>query len=391
MSNNGCQIVTPTNNFNYDYLSLGQPFPLQGGTYFTRLLNNNTNLYIKTKPCTLKQGIVQTEHKTYMDIILTPEDIQYIEWLEKLEISLQKLIFAKRKLWFDNDLELEDIENIFTNIIRPYKSGKLHLIRCNLGKPNNIYNNVKIYNEREEVISYKDIKEDSRIISILEVTGIKFSSRSFNVELSVKQIMLLENNTPFQKCLIKPQDEYSYKNSLITPNIQKNEKDEEIYDHDSNDDEYYDEDDNQDEENTSNVNKIDNQDEKMQQINKGIHDHSKYVDNSNENDLGNKVKFKNAIEVKNEDEEGIQDIDISDNLDDLLVDIKPCDETVHLRNPNEVYKELYLEARRKAKLAKTQALHAFLEAKKIKSQYLLDELEDDSDDENIDMFSENMA
>ena len=84
-------------------------------------------------------------------------------------------------------------------------------------------------------------------------------------------------------------------------------------------------------------------------------------------------------------------IDTSDNLDDLLVDIQPDDEVVNLRDPNEVYKELYLEARRRAKVAKNQALQAFLEAKKIKSEYLLDEIEDDSDDENIDMFSEKVA
>ena len=214
MSNNGCHIVVPTDSFNYDHLSLGQPFPLQGGAYFTRLLNNNSNLYIRTKPCTLKQGIVQTEHKTYMDLVLTPEDTKYIEWFEKLETELQKLIYAKRKLWFDNDLELDDIENVFSNIVRPYKSGKLHLLRCNLGKPTNIYNNVRIYNEHEEVISYKDIKDDSRIITILEVSGVKFSSRSFNVEIAAKQIMLLENNTPFQKCLIKPETEVSYQGSF---------------------------------------------------------------------------------------------------------------------------------------------------------------------------------
>ena len=66
MSNNSVPILTPNNSFDYDLLSLAQPFPLQGGSYFTRLLNNNNNLYIKTKPCNLKQGIVQTEHKTYM-------------------------------------------------------------------------------------------------------------------------------------------------------------------------------------------------------------------------------------------------------------------------------------------------------------------------------------
>ena len=51
-----------------------------------------------------------------MDLVLTPEDTQYIEWFEKLETELHKLIYAKR-LWFDNDLELDDIENVFSNIV----------------------------------------------------------------------------------------------------------------------------------------------------------------------------------------------------------------------------------------------------------------------------------
>ena len=430
MSNNSCQIITPTSDFNYDYLSLGQPFPLQGGSYFTRLLNNNNNLYIKTKPCCLKQGIVQTEHKTYMDIILTSEDVHYIEWFEKLESSLQKLIFAKRKLWFDNDLELEDIENVFTNVIRPYKSGKLHLVRCNLGKPSNIYNSVRIYNEREEVISYKDIKDDSRIISILEVTGVKFSSRSFNVELSVKQIMLLENSTPFQKCLIKPENDYSYQDSMLNSCVQSTNEERSEDDEDDEDEDDDQQDvavDNDGDEPTAEIEAQPEEVEKLKEVEELDKEEIKEDNNSNvtesvdntcvspnnvdskdtigdtnslsdkevedevvtpkENNLGNKVKFQNDVD----DKEVVQEANTSDNLDDLLVEIQPDDETVHLRNPNEVYKELYLEARRKAKMAKNQALQAFLEAKKIKSQYLLDELEDDSDDENIDMFSENMA
>ena len=430
MSNNSVPILTPNNSFDYDLLSLAQPFPLQGGSYFTRLLNNNNNLYIKTKPCNLKQGIVQTEHKTYMDLILTPEDVCYTEWFEKLENKLQNIIYSKRKLWFDNDLELEDIENVFTNILRPYKSGKLHLLRCNLGKPNNIYNNVNIYDEREQVISFKDIKEDSRIISILEISGVKFSSRSFNVEVCVKQIMLLENQTPFSKCLIKPENEPSYKESLIVPEEENNQSDDilseytdDILSADASDDEE------DDKKETNNTELDDIQEKKEEQPEEAVQqsnieketevteekptdrniveetttneliEEERTSNDVNEDNLGNRVKFQEDAAVDISD----SSINVPDNsnthasstdgedLDELLVEIKPDDETVHLKNPNEVYQELYLEARRKAKIAKNQALQAFLEAKKIKSQYLLDEIEDDSDDENIDMFSQNMA
>ena len=427
MSNNNVPILTPNNNFDYELLSLAQPFPLQGGSYFTRLLNNNNNLYIKTKPCNLKQGIVQTEHKTYMDLILTPEDVCYTEWFEKLENKLQNIIYSKRKLWFDNDLELEDIENVFTNILRPYKSGKLHLLRCNLGKPNNIYNNVNIYDEREQVISFKDIKEDSRIISILEISGVKFSSRSFNVEVCVKQIMLLENQTPFSKCLIKPENEPSYKESLIVTEGENNQSDDDLSEYTN--DILSDDDDDDEKRETNTTESHDTHKEKEEHSEEAVQqspieketevteeeliekkpvpesksdeavEEEVTSDDVKENDLGNRVKFQEEVSVDVSDST-IDTSDISnghvsstdgEDLDELLVEIKPDDETVHLKNPNEVYQELYLEARRKAKIAKNQALQAFLEAKKIKSQYLLDEIEDDSDDENIDMFSQNMA
>ena len=56
-------------------------------------------------------------------------------------------------------------------------------------------------------------------------------------------------------------------------------------------------------------------------------------------------------------------------------------ETVQLKKPDEVYLEIYKEVKRRAKEAKKRAIEAYLEAKRIKSLYLLDEIES-SDDES---------
>ena len=55
-------------------------------------------------------------------------------------------------------------------------------------------------------------------------------------------------------------------------------------------------------------------------------------------------------------------------------------DSVTLKKPNEVYMEIYKEAKKKAQEAKKHAIQAYLEAKRIKSLYLLDEIES-SDDE----------
>ena len=63
-----------------------------------------------------------------------------------------------------------------------------------------------------------------------------------------------------------------------------------------------------------------------------------------------------------------------------------------LKDPNEVYYEIYQTARKKAILAKSIAIKAFLEVKNIKNTYNLNILEDDeinSDLDDLSQYSEN--
>ena len=55
------------------------------------------------------------------------------------------------------------------------------------------------------------------------------------------------------------------------------------------------------------------------------------------------------------------------------------DDSIFLKKPDEVYYELYKKAREKAKQCRIAAIEAYLEAKQIKTKYMLFD-EDDSDD-----------
>jgi len=65
-------------------------------------------------------------------------------------------------------------------------------------------------------------------------------------------------------------------------------------------------------------------------------------------------------------------------------------ESLQLKKPNEVYFELYKAAKEKAKIAKKNAILAYLEAKNIKKLYMIESIDDgDSDFEaEIDDVSE---
>jgi hypothetical protein len=114
------------------------------------------------------------------------------------------------------------------------------------------------------------------------------------------------------------------------------------------------------------------------------------------------VKEDVKLEEKNEENINLDFVfedlneDIEENSDELKevnnvgLSLENTLETMQLKKPNQVYFELYKEARKKAKEAKRCAILAYLEAKNIKKTYMLDNLNDsDSEfDAEIDEVSE---
>jgi hypothetical protein len=73
---------------------------------------------------------------------------------------------------------------------------------------------------------------------------------------------------------------------------------------------------------------------------------------------------------------------------DLNLETVPENETVQLKQRNDVYYEMYKQARQKARAAKKLALTSYLEAKRIKNAYMLDDILD-SDSDSDSEFDEN--
>ena len=96
------------------------------------------------------------------------------------------------------------------------------------------------------------------------------------------------------------------------------------------------------------------------------------------------IEFEDLMEDIQENNDVLKEI----NNDDLNLDKN--ESSMKLKKPNQVYFELYKEARNKAKQAKKSAILAYLEAKNIKKTYMIENINDsDSDfDAEIDDVSE---
>jgi len=377
-------IIEPNETFDFTKLSLAHPSGIQGGAYFTKIEYNKKPLYIQTCKSQTRQGFIKTGKKYYCDLMFDKNSEGLINWFENLEETCQKLIFERRDSWFQNSLEENDIESAFNSTIRVYKSGKYYLVRTNIKNNHNNIPSIKIYNEKETPMTMEEINGETNIISILEIQGIKFTSRNFQIEIELKQVMVLDNEPLFDNCLIKTSRK-TQENDIIKP-LEETAKFHDIEIHDAKIDHI--------EIHDTKIDDIEIHDAKMDDIentnvleeNTNVLEELQQIDVLVEPINGDDdIKEENiSLDLELEFEDLNEDIEENNNelkeINNMELSFENSLETMQLKKPNQVYFELYKDARKKAKEAKKNAILAYLEAKNIKKTYMIENM-DDSDSE----------
>lgn len=330
-------IYETNSDFDFSKLTLTTPTVMSGGNYFIKYLINGSPLYIQPPKCKTKGGISKGGKRMYCDLLFTNENENFIRWMEDLENYTCNYIFNNREKWFETDMELHDIENYFTSPLKIYKSGKFYLARTNinvrLGKIS-----LKIYDESEEPVDPESIGENTNVVTILEVQGIKCSARSFQIELEVKQMMVVKSNDElFEKCLLKTNDKPIQK---IAPPVDLEEND-------------------------------------LTPV--GLETTENAMLNQTEPSVSESPIQESPAAL----EETSQKL-TSDEISEYEIDLDKVEELeeVKIKPRTDVYYELYREARRKAKVARKLALSAYLDAKQIKNTYMLNDIEDSEESDS---------
>ena len=374
-------IVQPDESFDFEKLTLLHPIGVQGGAYFTRIVFGGKPLYIQTPQSKSRQGFVKTGKKNHCDLMFDQNAESIINWIERLEERCQVLLLAKNNDWFQNSLDKNELESAFNTTLRVFKSGRYYLMRTNVKNNTDNMPVLKLYDERLGPVMLDDVSCENNIISIIEILGIKFTSRNFQIELELKQMMVMDKEPLFDNCLIKTtrpvflgnkqtssetsSEEFRiipYVNQQANPTILKedfvrvdNTHEKNLKDHLDND-------------NPNNTNSI-NKDFDKKPVNINTQQMPFTNINTNNQTRNNETKSILGVNFYTENELNEIQMIVADDL-----------ETISLKPPNQVYFELYKVAREKAKLAKRNVIVAYLEAKNIKKTYMLDNLNDSDSD-----------
>jgi hypothetical protein len=361
-------IYETNDSFQFDKLNLLKPVSGAGGNYFIRFTIDGNYLYIQPPKCKTKQGIVKAGKKYYTDLMFSNANDQFVRWMENLETYCHKFIFKNREQWFEGDMEMHDIENYFTSPMKVFKSGTYYIVRTNvptaLGKPT-----LKIYDEFENEVSLDSINEHTDIMNIVEIQGIKCSAKSFQIELEIKQMMVFKPVKLFERCIIKTNDA---KKATLVHHVNQEEEEEVIIPivPDS-------------------IEPLLDEPQGLRQLEEEDDEHlteQTLVDLVDP--LTVDVTEEEITEPPKEEGETLETPTRTDDIEeiDFPLDTLPNEDTIQIKKRNDVYYEMYREARKKAKIAKDLALSSYLEAKRIKNTYMLNDIvdSDSSDLEDLD-------
>ena len=444
------KIYEPNDSFDFSKLSLLSPSSMPGGNYFIKFRINDCPLYIQPPKCVSKSAIFKSGKKHYCDLMFTNENEDFIRWMENLENYCQNKIFDHRSKWFETELDEHDIENSFTSPLKIFKSGKFYISRTNvptmLGKCS-----LKIYNEDEHEVDIETIKENTNIITILEIQGIKCSSKNFQIEIEIKQMMVFKQNNLFEKCIFtqnnprtegftdkimeqsttkvveplrgsdqtlpgatRPSELVVESDVHRTPTLECEALREKLCfsDHGNNN--------NNNNPIVSEADSETNVESSATKVSEEdvVHDAEIFISDDSANatpsftpifipdpnnglspqliedfldsetndtilsDSANTTTSLNPLFIPKQtnlttketysDSKDILEVDM--NIDDL-----PNNDTVYIKKRNDIYYQMYKEAKRKAKMARDLAISSYLEAKHIKNTYMLENEDSDSD------------
>ena len=424
--------------FDFNILNLGNPTLANNSNYISKIHHGvtNKNLYIQFPKCTTKNGIIKNSSKMYTELNFSISQKNVIDFFENLEKFCTEKIYKNKNLWFydSSNIEKNDIDELMLSTMKPYKHGKNFLVKAYIKS-----DKLHIYDENENKISIEDFVHTSEFIPLVNINNIKFSTKNFCIEIFLTQMMILLPSDEFEnqfliktdknkniivdkssKSIPKPLHETIDSNSAIINDIKLTEQSETLTHLTSNNE--------LSQEKTNNlttphdlklynetfetdisssilseknnllstdllqndltlnnssltennyIDNIDNIDNIDKNCNTNIEIQStptlvKKTNNSDNNEF--KYLFNNDLEIVN-----ISDIPESKNKQD----------NIDIKSHEEIYLELYKNAKQKAKEIRKNAIAAFLEAKQIKNKYNLDILDNESSDDEQDFLNFN--
>jgi len=193
------------------HIHVGKATRIVGETatqFLLKIQHQGQSFLIQTPQGKLKQGFQKASSPGSMkrlacDLVFSVHDSEFFDWIEKLESFCVDYLFQNQKLWFQTDLSVEDVENLFVSPFKIFKSSKTYQLRCHIS---DLGQSLKVFDaDKKSVVYDETFHTDAPVVGVVEVVGIRCSQKHFQIDLELKQLLQLPTGGVLKEatCLIQ--------------------------------------------------------------------------------------------------------------------------------------------------------------------------------------------
>ena len=194
----------------------------KGQSYFSNISFKQKPIHIispKLKCLSHIKDIIQSK-SSMLDVEAMNHDHSFYDFLTNLDLKNIQTTFNNSKKWFDKEIPIELIEDMYKRSNKPIKKGehpkmsfKLPIYKEQLQCP--------IYNQNNDLINIDNIEENAEVILCIHIKGLKILRSTYYCDIYISQIKIFQTNNKFnlfKECIFSKEtndNNYEDENDLI--------------------------------------------------------------------------------------------------------------------------------------------------------------------------------
>lgn len=152
--------------------------------------NESKKLRIQTPRMKCVKGFGENNIPYYCECEFPSQKNNHVfyDFMANLEYSFTQVAFEKSTEWFNKELNLESIEDLYKNYIKASRSSKSQpLLKLHFPTKNGELS-IPVFNQYRNRIQYNEIPKSCEISAIIECPQMSFSSRQFQADWNIIQL-----------------------------------------------------------------------------------------------------------------------------------------------------------------------------------------------------------
>ena len=182
----------------FDKILLSTPYAILTDTYMApSVYARNLPIFVELDECCMSE-FTADEKRTSAVLYFERSYTNAGSWFQTFDTVMKNLILKNADDWFTTTMSTDIINDAFIPTAQVHTKFNKSCYAVHI----NVEDNVPMFDENSVAITRDQILADTKIIPTVEMVGVKFTQKYFQVEMNLRQVRISRLNNLFKNCII---------------------------------------------------------------------------------------------------------------------------------------------------------------------------------------------